>query len=205
MIRIILEGLLLGLSSGAYCLGTCLVFFMPYLLAEGRQKVFENAVKVSLFLLGRFIAYISFAWAIGFIGVAGRNFFSAKFSYLSLIIASLLMLFYSFTRNFPGSGFCTIHLPKFSLMRIPFFLGVFSGLNPCLPFLTGVSRLWTLPSVFQGVILFTGFFLGTSLYMVPLIYVSYLNRIARVRQIGLILTGLTGAWFLFVGLSAIIK
>ncbi len=205
VIRVVLEGLLLGLSSGVYCLGTCLVFFMPYLLAEGRQNVFENFRKIALFMLGRFVAYILFALLMGFISVTHRNIFSAKFSYFSLIIASLLMLFYSFTRSFPGSRFCMVHLPKFNLVRMPFFLGVFSGLNPCLPFLTGVSRLWTLQSVFQGVILFTGFFLGTSLYMIPLISVSYLNRIERVRQIGLILTGITGAWFLFVGLSAVIK
>lgn len=195
---------MLGVSAGVYCLSTCLVFFTPYLLAEGRQKVFENAGKVGLFMLGRFIAYIGFALIMGFVGSAFRNIFSPKFSNISLIVVSLLMFFYALSRNFPGVKFCNFLLPHFSSERLPFFLGFFSGLNPCLPFLVGVSRLWTLNSIFGGVVLFAAFFLGTSIYMIPLVFVSYLNRSERFKQIGAIVALLSSIWFLFTGISGLI-
>lgn len=196
---------MLGLSAGVYCLGTCFVFFMPYLLVEGRQRIFENLNKILLFMLGRLIAYISFALIMGFIGVSHRDIFTAKFSYFSLIIASSLMLIYALTHNFANSGFCKLLIDRFRLMRIPFFLGLFSGLNPCLPFLVGMTRLWTINSIFGGMILFVAFFLGTSVYMIPLVFISYLNRRERIKQIGVMVAILSSVWFLFVGISGLMK
>jgi len=205
VIQIILEGLMLGLSTGVYCVGACLVFFMPYLLVEGKHKVFENSRKILLFMSGRLIAYIGFALTIGFIGTNHRDILTARFSHFSLVMASLLMLTYALTNNFQDHKFCKSLLLRFSVMRVPFFLGLFSGLNPCAPFLVGVTRLLTLEGILNGVILFVAFFLGTSVYMVPLVFVSYLNRIERVKQIGSIVALLSGAWFLFIGITGLIR
>lgn len=204
MTRIIFEGLILGLSAGIYCAGACLVFFMPYLLVEGKQGIFENLNKVLLFMLGRLIAYIAFAVIVGFIGLSYQSIITPRFSYLCLIVASSLMLIYSLTHNFKDSRFCAGIVKDFNLMRVPFFLGLFTGLNPCPPFLVGATRLWTLNSMLGGVILFIAFFLGTSVYMIPLIFVSYLNKSERIRQIGLMLALLSSIWFLFVGILGLI-
>lgn len=203
MINTIFEGVTLGLSAGVYCAGACLVFFMPYLLIESRQKVFENFKNILLFMLGRFIAYIGFALIMGSLGTTHRDIFTVKFSHVSLIAASLLMFVYALTNNFADSKLCSSFLYRFRLMRIPFFLGLFSGLSPCLPFVVGVTRLWTLDSILKGVVLFAAFFLGTSVYMIPLIFVAYLNRMERVKQIGLIVALLSSLWFLFVGISGL--
>jgi len=205
MMRIILEGLMLGLSAGIYCVGACLVFFMPYLLVEGKQKIFENLRKIISFMLGRLIAYITFALVMGFIGSSYQNIFTARFSNICLIIASSLMLIYALTHNFRDSGFCASFITRFSLLRLPFFLGLFTGLNPCPPFLVGATRLWTLNSVLGGVILFIAFFVGTSVYMLPLAFVSYLNKSERIKQIGIMVALLSGLWFLFVGISGLIR
>lgn len=203
MIRVIFEGLMLGLSVGIYCVGACLIFFMPYLLVEGRQKVFENLRKILSFMTGRLIAYIAFALIMGFIGSSYQNIFTARFSHICLVAASLLMLVYSLAHNFRDYGFCASLVKRFSLMRLPFFLGLFTGLNPCPPFLVGATRLWTLNSILGGVILFIAFFLGTSVYMIPLVFVSYLNKSERIKQIGLIVALLSSLWFLFVGMSGL--
>lgn len=205
MIRIILEGLLLGLSAGLYCAGTCLVFFMPYLVVEGRQKIFENLKKISSFMLGRLVAYIAFALIVGFIGTSYRNILTARFSYICLVAASLFMFFYSLAHNFMGSGFCAPFVRRFSLMRIPFFFGLLTGLNPCPPFLVGAARLWTLKGALAGVILFIAFFIGTSVYMIPLVFVHYLTRSERVKRIGLMVALLSSAWFFFVGVWGLIR
>lgn len=203
--RLIFEGLALGLSAGVYCLGACLIFFMPYLLAEGKQKIYENLAKISSFLLGRLIAYIIFALVLGFLGAAYKNIFTARFSHICLIIASLLMLSYCFAQNFTRHAFCANFIQRFSLLRIPFFLGLFTGLNPCPPFLVGATRLWTLHSIAGGVILFVAFFLGTSVYIFPLVFVAYLNKSARIKQIGLMVALLSGLWFLFVGIAGLLN
>lgn len=203
MTRIILEGLTLGLSSGIYCIGSCLVFFMPYLLVEGRKGISENLKKVFSFMTGRLAAYIIFALAAGFIGSLYRNIFTVRLSHICLIAASLLMLGYSLAHNFKGHAFCGSLAGRFSLMRIPFFLGFLTGLNPCPPFLVGAARLWTLNDIPGGVMLFVAFFLGTSVYMIPLIFIPYLNRSERIKRIGVMVALLSSLWFLFAGISGL--
>jgi len=204
MIQIILEGLMLGISAGVYCVGSCLAFFMPYLLAEGKQKVAQNLKQIVLFLLGRLIAYISFALIMGLLGQFYQGVITPFFSHVSLIIVSFLMLVYAFTRNFAEAKWCGFFTSRLKLTRIPFLLGLFSGLSPCLPFLAGLSRLLTLKSIILGVILFLGFFAGTSVYTLPLVFVSFLNRLERVKRIGEIIVFLSGIWFLFVGIAGLI-
>jgi len=205
MMRIILEGLMLGLSSGIYCVGSCLVFFMPYLLVEGKQKMFENLGKILSFMIGRLIAYIAFALIVGFIGSSYQSLFTNRFSNICLIVAASLMLIYSLSHSFRDSGFCAPFIRRFSLLRIPFFLGLFTGLNPCPPFLVGVARLLTLNNILGGVVLFVAFFLGTSVYMIPLLFVSYLNKNERIKQIGIMLALLSSIWFLFVGIAGLMR
>ncbi len=196
---------MLGLSAGIYCVGACLVFFMPYLLVEGKQKVLENLRKVLSFMLGRLIAYIVFALIIGFIGLSYQNIFTVRFSHICLIAASLSMLIYSLTHSFKDSRFCALFINRFSMIRIPFTLGLFTGLNPCPPFLVGATRLWTLNNILGGVVLFIAFFLGTSVYMIPLIFISYLNKSERIKHIGLMVASLSSLWFLFVGILGLIR
>jgi sulfite exporter TauE/SafE len=205
MIRIILEGFTLGLSAGIYCVGACFVFFVPYLLVEGKQKIFENLRKIASFMLGRFIAYVAFALIMGFIKSSYQGIFISRFSYICLIAASSLMLAYSLGHNFKDSGFCARLVDRFSLIRIPFVLGLFTGLNPCPPFLVGATRLWTLHSTLGGVILFIAFFAGTSVYMIPLVFVPYLNKSERIKQIGVMTALLSSLWFLSVGIYGLIR
>ncbi len=196
---------MLGLSTGAYCLGACLLFFMPYLLTEGRQKISGNVKNISFFMLGRLISYTLFALIVVSIGAGYRSIFTVRLSYLSLIIISLLMLAYALTRNFGELKFCRRFLCHFSSTRMPFALGILSGLNPCMPFLAAAARIWTLGDVSSGLVLFFAFFIGTSVYMIPLVFISYANRVERLKQIGLIMAFISGIWFLCVGITGIIR
>jgi len=202
--QIILEGLLLGLSTGAYCMGTCMVFFMPYLLAEGKTSIMENTKRISLFMLGRLVAYLGFAVLIGFLGAEFKGAFPAQLSHIGLIAISLVMLAYAITRNFKKSKYCQGVAKTLDSRRMPFMLGLLLGLNPCLPFLVGATRVWTLGNVLQGVILFIAFFLGTSVYVVPLIFVSYLNQAERIRNIGLLMIFIASIYFLITGVLGLI-
>lgn len=204
MVQVIFEGLLLGLSSGAYCIGTCLVFFIPYIISQN-EPLNKNIKTVLFFMSGRLVSYVGFAALIGLLGENFSGLIPPKLSHISLITVSLLMLFYAVIQNFKGLKFCRIILPHFDTKRMPFILGVFLGLNPCIPFLAGAVRIWTLHDLFLGIVLFLAFFIGASVYILPLFFAYYLNRIERVRTIGLILTLLCGIWFLFVGITGLMK
>lgn len=205
MARIIFEGLMLGLSAGIYCVGSCFVFFIPYLLTEGKDRVFENLKKISSFMLGRLIAYIAFGLVVGFLGSSYQNIFTARFSYICLVAASSLMLVYSLSHSFRDWAFCMLFIKRLSLIQMPFFLGLFTGLNPCPPFLVGAARVWTLKDIFGGMVLFIAFFLGTSVYMIPLAFVSYLNKSRRIKEIGLMVALISSLWFLFVGIAGLMR
>jgi len=202
--QIILEGLLLGLSTGAYCMGTCMVFFMPYLMAEGKTNIIENTKRVFLFMLGRLVAYLGFALLIGFLGAEFKGAFPARLSHVGLIVVSLMMLVYAVTRNFKESKHCQGIAKTLDSRRIPFILGLLLGLNPCMPFLVGAARVWTLGNVYLGVVLFGAFFLGTSVYVIPLIFVSYLNQSERIRHIGLLMIFIASIYFLIMGVLGLI-
>ncbi|MBF0216828.1 MAG: sulfite exporter TauE/SafE family protein [Candidatus Omnitrophica bacterium] len=207
MTRILLEGFALGLSAGIYCAGSCLAFFMPYLMAEGERKIPSNVRKITSFLAGRFIAYIAFALIIGLIGNAYRDVFTSGASHICLIGASLLMLGYSVANLIKGrhDGACSSYVSRSRLARVPFFLGLFTGLNPCPPFLLGASRILTMADVSGGAVFFAAFFAGTSVYMAPLIFVPYLARGERIKQIGMMVAFLSGVWFLVVGIAGLLR
>jgi sulfite exporter TauE/SafE len=205
MTRIIIEGFALGLSAGIYCAGACLSFFMPYLIAEGEGKLLANMRKISSFLAGRFIAYIAFALIISLIGNAHRDILTAGTSHICLIAASLVMLGYSLAHNFGVHGPCVSSAGRSKLIGVPFFLGLFTGMNPCPPFLVGATRILTLASIPEGCLLFAAFFAGTSVYMLPLVFVPYFARGERIKRIGLMVAFLSGIWFLIAGIMGVVR
>ncbi|HDZ76927.1 MAG TPA: sulfite exporter TauE/SafE family protein [Candidatus Omnitrophica bacterium] len=204
MLQTIIEGLFLGISTGVYCMGTCMLFFMPYLLVEGKKDIRQNSINILFFLLGRFLSYIGFAVFVGFLAQKYKQNIPPEFSYFCLVILSLLILVYAATRNSPNARICQRLAPHLGRWRMPLVLGLLSGLNPCVPFLAAASRVLTLGTILSSVVLFFAFFIGTSVYMIPFIFVAFLNRVERVKDIGLIIAFLCGVWFLFVGISGLI-
>ena len=55
-----LQGFLLGLSTGATCLAYCAPVLVPYLLGEAKS-IRQTAWTLSRFMLGRLLGYLVFA------------------------------------------------------------------------------------------------------------------------------------------------
>jgi sulfite exporter TauE/SafE len=82
------EGILLGLSTGAVCLAYCGPVLIPYLMGENKN-IKTNFVYVSLFLSGRFLAYL----VIGLIaGIAGTLFLQPSTFNVIIIAISYIIL-----------------------------------------------------------------------------------------------------------------
>ena len=121
MVQILIEGFSLGISTGFYCLGACMPFFIPYLLVGGGGKLKANLNTILEFLLGRMIAYILFAAVISFLGIQFKGYVSPKLIAFALILTSLLMIIFAFIHSMPKLDFCKRFVSKSKFFRIPFF------------------------------------------------------------------------------------
>ncbi|MDD5044482.1 MAG: sulfite exporter TauE/SafE family protein [Candidatus Omnitrophica bacterium] len=203
--ELILEGLVLGLATGGYCLTACLPFIVPYMLAEARPGIAGNLKLLIEFLSGRLLAYIIFAVVVSILGRTLQGVYFSKFLSVAMIITASFMLMYAWTKNFPASRFCTYVAASKYLARMPFLFGFLIGINICPPFLMGMIKLLELGNVFKGVVYFLAFFIGTSLYMLPLLSLAWTVKIKRLQNIGNLTAFLVGVWFLVAGILTLVR
>lgn len=201
MIQLVLEGWLLGLSTGPYCLGACAPFVVPYLFAEGRSDWRKNAKVIGEFLLGRLLAYLLFGAIVGWIGGLLRPHLTQQIASASLGLTSLLLLVYAVTQQMPQWKICAWILHSLPRIRIPLLLGFLIGINVCPPFFVAVARLLQVGQITGGVIFFFGFFAGTTLYMLPLLGLTPLTSKVRFQRIGALSAILVAGWFLITAIT----
>ncbi|MBI5622154.1 MAG: sulfite exporter TauE/SafE family protein [Elusimicrobia bacterium] len=203
MTALLLEGLGLGLSTGAYCAAACVPVLAPYLLAE--EKGFtRDLLVVGKFLLGRLAAYLLFAIAAGLAGSALGP-LPAWLSGASLLACGALLLGYSLVRGLPGLDLCARLSGNPAFKGAPFLLGFLVGVNPCPPFVAGLARLLTVGSVAGCAAYFTAFFVGTTVYVLPVLLAVPLKAAERLRSAAGMAAGLCGLWFCGLGLSRLLR
>ncbi len=203
MFSILSEGFILGLSTGFYCLTSCLPALVPYLLSEG-DKVWKTNFDIFLeFLTGRFIAYFLFAVISTLIGKAYKPYLPPWIAPLAMFLTALAMLAFLFTsRGHSGKG-CVIPFNPF-FKRIPLALGFMTGINICPPFIAAFVRLVELSDFTAGMFYFTGFFTATSILILPAIAPTpFINE--RLKAIGRITLGLAGFWYLVLGITGLMQ
>ncbi|MFH1847713.1 MAG: sulfite exporter TauE/SafE family protein, partial [Candidatus Omnitrophota bacterium] len=141
MFRVITEGFGLGLSTGAYCLGSCLPFFAPYLVSEGRPGIRDNIYSELMFLSGRLCAYVLFSVVASALGILFEPKVPPSLASAALLFTSLAMILYALVKNFPAFRICGWAERRLPARRFPFVLGFLVGINICPPFLVGLARL----------------------------------------------------------------
>ena len=191
----IINGLLLGLSTGIFCLSWCIPIYAPLLLVEKRK------VKTSLwvflkFSLGRLTGYILFGAAVGFLGskISG-NIFQLVIN-LSMILLAGLMITYAFGLTIPQSKFCKIY----KKIKPAFWLGFLTGINVCPPFLLALTQGLASAEVIKSILFFIMFFLGTTFYIFPFTFLSFFSNKKILRQIAQISAVIIGLVFLIQAL-----
>jgi sulfite exporter TauE/SafE len=201
------EGFFLGLSTGVVCLATCGPLLVPYLMGEG-NRIRRNFLSLSLFLGGRLVAYL-FTGLLA--GIAGKTVLqpSDTRNYLiatSFIVLSLLMMLYGFhrfgeiclgTKSRKLMKQTRIHWP----MMVPLIGGVVSGLNICPPFLLAITKAIETGQIAASVRLFFMFFLGTSVYFLPMPFLGFFRRQEVLKIIGKFAAILTGIYYFYMGIK----
>jgi len=192
MQEIILQPILLGLSSGIFCASYCFPFLIPFVVFEER-RLKEDFKVILKFIFGRFFGYLTFGVIFAYLGEKTTNKTIDLLFSLSLAILSLLLILYSIGLIREKRDVCVA--PKFK-KTTPFMMGFLMGINICPPFLMAINYAFLLHALLEGILSFFLFFLATTIYFLPLTLLSFLNKINEFRIVARVSGILVGIMFL---------
>lgn len=187
-----IEGFLLGLSMGAFCLGWCLPAFLPYLLAE-KRSLKEGFEILGKFLAGRFFGYLILGILVGYLGEKINSPILLKISFFSLGILGAILILYGFGKLKGNFKICQF----FSKTKTPILLGFFLGFNICPPFISAIFYAISLKNLLLSVLFFISFFIGSSIYLILPVFLGLFSSIRIFQRISKISLILAGSFFLF--------
>ncbi len=204
----LVEGFLLGLASGGACLTYCAPVLVPYLLGEGRT-VRAGVVPVAGFLGGRLAGYLVFA----ILAWLAHSAVSETMPHQKVIFAvvtiglALLLIVYGFAgreRHCQVAAGVAANPSRRSFLLMPVSLGFLTGVNVCPPFLLAFSRAAQLSHLWQSLLFFAAFFVGTSAYVAPLPLAGLACRSEKIRVVGRLAAGVVGLFYLYSGVVTMI-
>jgi sulfite exporter TauE/SafE len=187
----ILSGYLAGLSVGIFCLGTCLPIFLPLLMSK-KQNFKTSGLLILEFSLGRLAGYLAFGLIFGWLGQTIENRLIHSLISLGNVWMGIGLILYGLGQI--NQKTCAF-LP-FRKIRWPLVVGFLTGVNVCPPFLASLTHVFNLRSAIQSIIYFLTFFMGTSTYLVPTIFLGgKFTHYPIIQKIGRIASVLAGLYF----------
>jgi hypothetical protein len=203
--EVMTDSFILGLSSGSACLVTCGMVMFPYLMA-GSAGVKKIIADLSVFMLSRLVIYFllaTVAWYFGkvvFTTPVMKNIVPG----ILFIVFAILLVWYSIGRNrnseCPARIVTTVNNKKL----IPLFLGAVNSLGFCPALFIILTKGATQDTLLQSYMAFLAFFIGSSLWFLPLPLVGKIRRKQVIETIGILATGLAGTIFLIKGITILI-
>lgn len=197
IIEAISQGILLGLSTGVFCLVTCAPVYVPFVLSEDR-KLRRNILSIGEIAMGRLIAYLFFGLILGILGKQINGPWLNRAIGTAMILLSAFMLAFVVVKKWPHFGLCKLSK---KYVNYPAFFGFLTGINVCPPFLLAMSTALSYASIAGSIFLFGGFFVGTSFYLILLVPLGFAAKVENIRQIGLITAVMSGVMFFVLGLG----
>jgi sulfite exporter TauE/SafE len=204
MLAFIAQAFLLGLSVGPACLGYCAPVCGPYLASEERVGWWAAGRVLTLFLLGCLAGYTLVGAGVGLVG---RQLLSTAGPWVWGVVRlglGLLLIAFGFLTGPAGMKWCPglrVSSKGFSFAPL---IGLLTGLNLCPPFAAAIAGAAGTGSSFSAVLYFWSFFVGTSVYLAPLVLLGRFSRFDVLRQIARICLFLAGGWFVLEGLLGLL-
>jgi hypothetical protein len=199
------DSLILGLSSGSACLATCGIVMFPYLMA-GSASVKRIATDLSLFLFTRLLVYIILAtvsWSFGQ-ALFSNNVVRNVVPGILYIVFAVMLVWYAVsnnrTRDCPAKIVTTVNNKKL----VPIFLGLINSLGFCPALLIILTKGATQGTLAQSYLAFFAFFIGSSLWFIPLPLAGKVRKKETLKTIGIMATGLAGIIFMIKGITNLI-
>lgn len=197
---LIIKALLLGLSTGIFCLSYCLPVIIPLVLSQERQAR-QAWWLIGRFAVGRLLGYLLFGALVGYLGLKIQSPLIHNLVWWAVIILAVILMLYALGLLKPKSFFCQ----NFRKTGNPWLLGFLVGLNICPPFLVALTYGFNLANVWQGVILFLSFFVGTTVFLLPAGFLGALTRRDFLRRVGQVAAFLAGVIYLIYGIGNLLK
>jgi hypothetical protein len=199
------DSFVLGLSSGSACLATCGMVMFPYLMA-GTAGVRKIVIDLSLFLITRLVVYLilsTLAWYFGqaiFSNEVVRNIVPG----ILYIVFAILLVSYSIGSNrkkeCPAKIVRTVNNKKL----VPVLLGLVNSLGFCPALFIILTKGATQGTLLQSYFAFLAFFIGSSVWFLPLPLAGKIKKQEVLKTIGVLATGLAGIIFMIRGISNLI-
>jgi Cytochrome C biogenesis protein transmembrane region len=199
------DSLILGLSSGSACLATCGMVMFPYLMS-GSAGVRRIALDLTLFLMTRFLVYFILAtlsWYFGqalFSNPVVRNIVPG----ILYMVFAVLLVWDSISKksnpDCPAKILKTVNNHRL----VPILLGIVNSLGFCPALFIILTKGATQGTLIQSYVAFLAFFIGSSLWFLPLPLAGKIRKKEVLRNIGILATGLAGIIFMIKGLTNII-
>jgi sulfite exporter TauE/SafE len=206
------QGFLLGLANGTTCLTFCAPVLIPYLLGEG-EGVRRNLLTLLQFLVGRLGGYMLFglaAWATGSLllgATAGQGVLLGA-AYVGL---AAVLLVTALRKGTPATGACALEGARTGLQRlrrwpaaVPVGMGFLAGLKVCPPLLLAFAGAASTGSLVGSLTLFLTFFLGTSIYFLPISLLAVFRRVTPLRTVGQFAAAIVALYYLYAGALLIV-
>jgi sulfite exporter TauE/SafE len=188
------EGLLLGLATGPICLATCGPVYAPYLMQKSHSTL-RSIITLLQISAGRFVTYLVIGLSAGALGTQIATLPKVWLTVASYVLFSVVLIISSIR-----TGKCDVgcHLAGWTrFAEVPFILGMATGLSFCPSFLLAVTKAVDHGGLFAGAFLFGAFFIGTTIYFIPIVLFGVIGKTYRLRMIGRIASFAVALWFLF--------
>mgnify|MGYP001313562081 CR=1 FL=1 len=198
------DSFILGLSSGSACMVTCGMVMFPYLMA-GSAGVKRMAIDLSIFLLTRLVIYFilaTLAWYFGqalFSNKVVRNIVPG----ILYMLFAVMLVWYSISnlnQEWPAKIVKTVYNHRL----VPVFLGIVNSLGFCPALFIILTKGATQESLIQSYIAFLAFFIGSSIWFLPLPLAGKVRKKEVLKTIGILATGLAGIVFMMKGITNLI-
>ncbi len=199
-------GLLLGLSSGVYCLGSCAMVMAPHLAADPEGGgLRQGLLSILEYGGGRLASYILAGVLLSFAGPALLTSPAGQFFAGAATLAlAILMLAQGLSRSFPAVSCCRrigkVACPR----RYPFLAGILSATKLCPPLLLCLAQVANAGAPMKAVISTTGFFMGTLLVTLPMALTASGAKRPGIRALAAVSSLFCALWFASVGGAKII-
>jgi sulfite exporter TauE/SafE len=199
------DAFILGLSSGSACLATCGMVMFPYLMS-GSSGVKRISIDLSVFLITRLIAYFILATLAWYFGQA---FFSDPLIRnivpgILYMVFAVMLVWYSIDKS--RNPACPAKIVKTVNNRrlVPLFLGIVNSFGFCPALFIILTKSATQGTIVQSYLAFLAFFIGSSLWFLPLPLAGKIRKREVIKTIGLLATGLAGIIFMIKGITNLI-
>jgi len=199
------DSFILGLSSGSACLVTCGMVMFPYLMS-GSAGVKRIAADITVFMIARLLIYFllaTSAWVFG----------KAIFTYpvirivvpgILYIVFAVMLVWYSISRNRERECPARFATAVNNKKLIPIFLGVVNSLGFCPALFIILTKGATQNTIAQSYMAFLAFFIGSSLWFLPLPLAGKIRKKKIIETVGILATALAGTIFLIKGITILI-